>query len=57
MENRLQQYLQVFHDPIANVLDDICSKIPSPLANYETKKNVDINLIQQPTSLCCSAGV
>ena len=57
IENRLQQSLQAFHDPIANVLDDICSKIPSPLANYELEKNVDINLIRQLTSLSCSAGV
>ena len=57
MENRLHQSFQVFRDPIVDVLDDICSKIPSPLANYEPEKNVDINLIQQPTSLSCLAGV
>ena len=57
MENRLQQSFQVFHDPIADVLDDIYSKIPSPLANCEPEKSVDINLIRQPTSLSCSAGV
>ena len=45
MENRLQQYFQVFHEPIADVLDDICSKSPSPLANCEPEKSVDINLI------------
>ena len=52
-----QQSFQVFHDPIADVLDDIYSKIPSPLANCEPEKSVDINLIRQPTSLYCSAGV
>ena len=57
MENRLQQSLQVFHDPIADVLDDIYSKSPSPLDKYEPEKNVDINLIRQSTSLSCSAGV
>ena len=52
-----QQSFQVFHDPIADVLDDICSKSPSPLANCEPEKSVDINLIRQPTSLFCSLGV
>ena len=50
MKNRFPQSFQNFHDPIANVLDDICSKIPSPLANCEPEKSVDINLIRQPVS-------
>jgi len=33
--NRLQQLSQVFHDPIADVLDDIYSQIFSPLAGNE----------------------
>lgn len=45
MRNGLQQYFEVFHDTIADVFDDIYSKIPSPLANCEHKKSVDINLL------------
>ena len=52
-----QQFFQVFHDPVADVLDDIYSKIPSPLANYELENIGDINLIRKHTSLSCSASV
>ena len=45
MENMVEQSLQVFHDPIVDVFDDVCSKSPSPLANYELEKKFDINLI------------
>ena len=41
IENGLQQYFQVFHDPIADVLDDIYSQSTSPLANYELEKSID----------------
>ena len=57
MENRLQQCFQVFHDHISDVLDDICSKIPSPLANCENENNVDINLIRQLASFSYTTGV
>lgn len=57
MENSLQQYFQVFHDPIADVLDHICSKSLSTLANYELEKSANINFIRQPVSLSFSAGV
>jgi len=46
IENGLQQSFQVFHDPIADVLDDIYSQIPSPLANCELEKSIDTNLIR-----------
>lgn len=45
IENWLQQSFQDFHDPIADVLDVICSQSPFPLANYELKTNIDTNLI------------
>ena len=53
----MQQSFQVFHDLIADVLDDICSQSPSPLANYELEKSIDTNLIREPVSLSFSAGV
>ena len=36
-----QQSSQVFDDPIARVLDDVCCKNSSPLANHVPEKNVD----------------
>ena len=57
IENGLQQYFQVFHDPIVDVLDDICSQSPSPLANFELEKSIDTNLIWQSASFLFSAGV
>jgi len=57
IENGLQQSFQVFHDPIADVLDDVCSQSPSPLANCELDKSIDTNLIRQPVSLSFSTGV
>lgn len=55
IENGLQQSFQVFHDLIANVLDNVCSQIPSPICELE--KSIDTNLIQQSVSLSFSAGV
>ena len=57
IENGLQQSFQVFHYPIADVLDDIYSQSPSPLANFELEKSIDTNLIRQLVSLSLSAGV
>ena len=45
IQNVLQQYFQVFHDPIADVLDDVCSQSPSPLANCELERSIDTSLI------------
>ena len=39
------------------MLNDSCCKIPSPLANHVPEKNVNNNLIRQPTSLSCSTDV
>jgi len=47
IESGLQQSFQFFHDPIADVLDDICSQSPSPLANCELGRSIDTNLIRQ----------
>jgi hypothetical protein len=57
LHNKLQQSSQFLHDPIAGVLDNICSQSPFPLANYEPTNIYDKNLIRQQTSLSCSAGV
>ena len=45
IENGLQQYFQVFHDPIADVLDDVCSQSLSTLTICKLEMCVDINLI------------
>ena len=57
IENGLQQSFQVFHDPIADVLDDVYSQILSPLANCKLEKRIDTNLIRQLVSLSFSTGV
>ena len=57
IENGLQQSFQVFHDPIADVLDDVCSQSLSPLTTCELETCADINLIRQPVSLSFLAGV
>lgn len=49
----LQQSFQVFYDRIARVLDDVCCKSSSPLANHVIEENVDNNLIQKWPSLSC----
>lgn len=49
----LQQSSQIFDDPIARVLDDVCCKIIPPLGNHVLEKNVDSNLIQRSPSLSC----
>ena len=49
----LQQSSQVFDDPIAHVLDDVCYKSSSSWANNMLEKNVDNNLIQKSPSLSC----
>jgi hypothetical protein len=38
-------------------LDDLCSQGIVPLASYDLKRSHDKNLIRQPASLSCSAGV
>jgi len=43
IENGLQQSFQVSHDPIADVLDDVCNQNPSPLANCDLEKSIDTN--------------
>jgi len=48
-----QQSSQIFDDPIARVLDDVCCKSSSPLANHVPDKNVDNNLIQKSPSFSC----
>ena len=57
MYNKLQHSSRVLHDPIVDVLDDIYSQTPSPIANYELKNIDDKNLIRQSASLSCSTGV
>ena len=57
IENGLQQSFQVFHDPIADVLDEVCSQSPSPLTTCEPETCTDINLTPQLVSLSFSTGV
>lgn len=57
IENGLQQSFHVFHDPIADVLDDVCSQNPSPLTIFELETCTDTNMIRQPVSLSFLAGV
>lgn len=45
IENGLKWSFQVFQNPIADVLDDVCSQIPSPLDNCELEKCIDTNLL------------
>ena len=52
----LQQSFQVFHDPIADVLDEVCSQSLSPLT-CELETCADMNLIRQPVSLSFLAEV
>ena len=53
----LQQSFQVFHDPIADVLDEVCSPSLSPLTTGELEACAGMNLIRQPVSLSFSAEV
>ena len=53
----LQQSFQVFHDPIADVLDEVCSQSLSPLTTCELETCADMNLIRQPVSFSFSAEV
>ena len=53
----LQQSFQVFHDPIADVLDEVCSPNISPLITCELETCADMNLIRQPVSLSFLAEV
>ena len=48
-----QQSSQVFDDPFARLLDDVCCKSSSPLANHVLERKVDHNLIQKSPSLSC----
>lgn len=57
IENGLQQSFQVFHDPIADVLDEVCSQSLSPWTIYEIETCIDTNLIRQPVSFSFSAEV
>ena len=53
----LQQSFQVFHDPIADVLDEVCSQSLSPLTTCELETCADMNLIRQPFSFLVSEEV
>jgi len=57
MYDKLQQSSQVLHDPIVDVVEDICSQSPSPLVNYELQNKDDMDLIRQLVSLSCSVGI
>ena len=57
LHNKLQESSQFLQDPITDVLDDLCSQSPFPLADYEPTNIYDKNLIMQLTSLSCSVGV
>ena len=46
IENGLQQSFQAFHDPIADVLDEVCSQSLSPLTICELEMCIDTNLIR-----------
>jgi len=52
-----EQSCQVFHDPIADVLDEVCSQSLSPFTMCELETCADMNLIRQPVSLSFSAEV
>ena len=39
--HRLQQFSQVFHDPITDMLDIECIQSPPPLTNYEFQNQDD----------------
>jgi hypothetical protein len=56
LHNKLQQSSQFLQDLITDVLDDLCSQGPIPLASYEIKSSYDIDLIMQLTSWSCLAG-
>ena len=53
----VQQSSQIFDDPIADVLDDVCSQSLSPLILCKVETCADIDLIRQPVSLSFLAGV
>lgn len=53
----MQQSSQFLQDPIADVLDDLCSQSLVSLTSYELKGSDDKNLIRQSTSLSCSTRV
>ena len=53
----LQQSFQVFHDPIADVLDEVCSQSLSPSTTCELETCADMNLIRQPVSFSFSTEV
>lgn len=53
----LHQSFQVFHDPIADVLDEFCSQSLSPFTMCELETCADMNLIRQLVSLSFSAEV
>ena len=57
IENGFHQSFEVFHDPIADVLDEVCSQSISPLTICELETCIDTNLIQQLVSLSFSVGV
>jgi len=57
IENGFQQSFHVFHDPIADVLDEVCSQSLSPLNTFELETCADMNLIRQTVSLSFSVGV
>ena len=53
----LQQSFQVFHDPIADVLDEVCIPSLSPLTTCELETCADMDLIRQPVSFSFLAEV
>ena len=57
IENGLQQSFQIFHDPIADVLDEVCSQSLSPLTTCELETCADMSLIRQPVSFSFSIEV
>jgi len=57
IEMGLQQSCQVFHDPIADVLDEVCSQSFSPLTTCELETCADMNLIRQLVSFSFLAEV
>lgn len=53
----LQHLSHICNDPIGNYMDDLCIQNSHPLASCEFEDRVDNDLVWQPASLSCSAGV
>jgi hypothetical protein len=57
IDNELQQSPLVFHDPIVDYIEGLNSQNLQLLANYQSGNEDDKDLVLQPTSFSCPAGV